>query len=135
LFEHSTYSLEKSRFTLFTMQSKIKKAGRNPTFQSSQQPVPVHPWSKIGNDIFALELKRLKIIGSLLARATIRYQLKAYLLTFIERMQTCTLNSRDVNKHIRRTVVRLNKSKAFAAVKKFYCTFCHNEFLSIRMVD
>ncbi len=81
-----------------------------------------------------VKLERLQIISSFFARAAISHQLEAHLLTFVERMQTGALDRRNVNKYIWRSIFRLDKSKTFAAIKEFYRSVSHTEYLSICVI-
>src|SRR5262249_1191412 len=55
----------------------------------------------------------------------ISLSLEGYLLPFGQPMKARTLDRTNVNKHIRPTIVRLNKAEAFLAVEPLHNTRCH----------
>ena len=50
-------------------------------------------------------------------------------LPFIEGVQACLLNSRDVNERIARAVFGLDESVTFSSIEPFYSTSRHRVFL------
>jgi hypothetical protein len=49
---------------------------------------------------------------------------KAYTISFSERLETVALDLGKVYKYVR-TVVLLNETKTLCVVEPLYCTFCH----------
>ena|GEM_PF-7042621 len=72
-----------------------------------------------------LHSSRLQITNGHFSRLAILFKIISQLLTFTERMHTCSLNSGDVNKRIQTAVFRLNETKAFCCVKPFNCAGAH----------
>ncbi|NRP75430.1 hypothetical protein ILFOPFJJ_06353 [Ensifer psoraleae] len=81
--------------------------------------------------------RRPKALGSAelacghFARLFVSLELEAELLAFYDRIQSCALDSRDVNEHIGTAVVRLDEAETFGGIEPFNCASGHNEpFLS-----
>jgi hypothetical protein len=72
-----------------------------------------------------------EIVGRALARLAVADNVEGHFLTIGERAQASAFDGRDMNKHIRAAVIRLNKAEAFGAVEPLYSARSHNDFLSI----
>ena len=70
----------------------------------------------------------LQIFSARLSAPRVSFSLEGYVLPFGQPMKARTLDRANVNKHIRPTIVRLNKAEAFLAVEPLHNTRCH--FLS-----
>ncbi|MEY9536450.1 hypothetical protein ABIA22_006104 [Sinorhizobium fredii] len=81
--------------------------------------------------------RRPKALGSAklacghFARLVVSLEFEAEFLAFDDRVQPCTLDSRDVNEHISTAVVGLDEAEAFGGIEPFNCASGHEEpFLS-----
>jgi hypothetical protein len=105
---------------------KNKRPGMNPTSHGHSALLPVHPWSAVRMTL----LRRLKVVGRVLAGLAILDDVISDLLTIRERTHAGALYGRHVHEDIRAAIVRLNESEAFGGVKPLYSTSVHNDFLS-----
>src|SRR6516162_8610679 len=67
----------------------------------------------------------LQIFSARLSAPRISLSLEGYLLPFGQPMKARTLDRANVNKHVRPTIVRLNKAEAFLAVEPLHNTRSH----------
>jgi hypothetical protein len=73
-------------------------------------------------------LHGLKILGGQFAISLVLHCVEAELLAFCDRRQTRTFDGRNVDKHIRAAIVRLNKAEAFGHIKELNSSDGHDDF-------
>lgn len=73
----------------------------------------------------------LKILGHVLSIARVSRNIEGKLLAFVEGAHTRTLDSRNVNEHIRTACIDLDETKALGIIEEFYSSSIHDDFLSI----
>src|SRR5690606_37849665 len=91
-----------------------KRKGRAPP--SERAPQKLHSMMSGGG----------QVIGGRLAGPLVLDDLVVDLLAFIETVEARALNSRDVNEHVRPTLVGLDESIALLTVEPLDGTCCHN---------
>ena len=73
--------------------------------------------------LLQITLSRLKIRRGVFA--SLIGDVKRNLLTFVQAAHACALDGAHVYEHIRATIIRLDKTKAFLSVEPFNCTLSH----------
>ena len=73
----------------------------------------------------AARLEGLDLRRGHLAGALVLLELEAHALAFVEAGESCTLDSRDVNEHIRAALLRLDEAVALLLVEPFDSTGSH----------
>src|SRR5690606_24517167 len=74
-------------------------------------------------------LGSLKVVGGVLAAATVSYNVEADLLAINEGTHACALNSGDVDENVYAAIIRLNEAKTFGCIEELNGTSSHDDFL------
>src|SRR5262249_61114803 len=89
------------------------------------------PWQYIrGQGATAIRSGTAQIARRRFAGPAIKCHLEGDLLSLVEAVHSGAFDSADVHEHILAAVIGLNEAEAFLAIKPFYCTLRHNDFLS-----
>jgi hypothetical protein len=78
---------------------------------------------------------RAKIIGGVLAATLVAHDVEADFLAVRERMHSCALDSRDMDKHVGLPIAQFDESEALLRIEELHGTSIQVDFLSNRQVQ